>query len=204
MAIATLKLFGLPVDTLISRSREIIAKMTAAVAVYATPVPTPAAMTTAVDKLDDSNQASLNGDRILKQQMRLDRAALLQKMSLWQAYIQTTSGGDAEKILLVADVKRDPSPVGIKPAPANIRVYFGYEAGEIRLLHGGVKGRIFYRVQVSPTPISPDTWTDYAQTTKTRTLIKSLASGQEYGVRAATVTVDGQGEWSDPVLQKAL
>ncbi|MEO5572258.1 MAG: fibronectin type III domain-containing protein [Bacteroidia bacterium] len=204
MATTTFKLFGLPVDRLITRVREIIGKMTDAVAVYVTPDPTVVVMTAAVDKLDASNQASQNGDRLIKKQRNIDRKVMLQKMSMWQAYIQSTSGGDAAKILLVADVKKGRSPVGIKPAPGKIRLYFGYDAGEIRLVHGGVKGRTFYRVQINAAPLNPATWADYAQTTKVQTLIKGLVSGAEYGIRIATVTVDGQGDWSDTVLQKAL
>jgi hypothetical protein len=204
MATATFKLFGLSVPELIGRVREIITRLTANAAVYATPNPPAATLTSQVDALDDSYQQALSGDRARKLQMRLDRKTLLQSMSLLQAYIQMTSAGDPSLINLVADVKKSGSPAGIKPPPARIRSYFGYVNGEIRFLYGGVKGRIFYRVQMNPTPGNNSGWTDYAQTTKNRVLLQNLVSGQEYAIRAATVTSEGMGEWSDPVIQRAL
>lgn len=204
MATTTFRLFRLTVPELVAKVREVIAKLTANVATYATPNPTVPTLKAKTDALDLSYQAALGGDRFKKEQMRLDRAALMGSMSTLQTYVQLTSGGDPAKIILVADVKRSRTPVGIKPPPANVRTKFGYVSGEMRLLFGGVSGRIFYRVQINSTPGNSAGWTDFSQITKTRLLLGGLVSGQEYALRIATVTADGMGEWSDPVLQKAL
>lgn len=204
MATATFKLFRLKVSDLVANVREVITKLIANVAVYATPNPPTATLTTQTDALDESYQAALGRDKYKKAQMRIDRIKLLQSMSILQAYVQMTSGGDATKINLVADIKKSGSPAGIKPGPGNVRTFFGYQIGEIRLLFGGVAGRIFYRVQINPTPANDATWVDYIQTTKTRVIITGLISGNAYGIRIATVTADGMGEYSDVVIQKAL
>lgn len=204
MATATFRLFKLTVPQLVARVREIITKLTANVATYATPDPTTVVLTAKVDALDNSNQEALGGDRFKKEQMRINRRKLMQDMSTLQTYVQLTSQGDPAKIILVADVKRPRTPAGIKPPPSNVRTQFGLVSGQVKLLYGGVQGRIFYRVQVNPTPGNIDGWTDYVQTTKTRVLIDGLVSGQEYAIRIATVTTEGMGAWSDPVIQKAL
>jgi len=204
MATATFRLFRLTVPELVAKVRDVIAKLIANAATYATPNPPLPILTSQVDALDLSYQEALGGDRFKKEQMRLDRAAMMTSMSKLQTYVQLTSGGDPAKIILVADLKRPRTPAGIKPAPANVRAKFGFQSGEIRLLYGGVSGRIFYRVQINPTPGNNAAWADYVQTTKTRVLISGQVSGQEYGIRIATVTADGMGEWSDAVIQKAL
>src|SRR5258707_14143497 len=103
MATAIFKLFGLPIPVLIEKVRDVIANLIAIVAVYATPNPTVIILKAQTDALELSYQKAINGGKDKKAQMRLDQQTLMHSMSILQAYIQTTSGGDAAKIILVAD-----------------------------------------------------------------------------------------------------
>lgn len=203
MATATFKLSGLTVPQLVGKVRDIIVKMTTHAATYPTPTPTLVVLSGEVDALDTAYQEALANDRIKKAQMRLARKKLLSSMSILLAYVQMTSAGEADKINLVAEVKKNATPVGILNPPANVRTFYGYQPGDIRLVYKGIPGRLFYRAQINDTPGNNSGWKDYLFTTKTRIIVSGLTPGAEYGFRIATVSTGGIGEWSDPVLQKA-
>ena len=198
------KLAGKSISVVIEIVREILGKVVANIAVYATPNPPVLTITGHVDALELSYQAALKGDRVKKAIMRLDRQRVMQDMSVLQAYVQTTSEGDADKILLVADVKKNPSPVGILQPPAKLRAVFGLHDGEIITRWGGVSKRLIYKLEINDTPGDETKWADLAATTKNRFEVKGLISGHIYSFRVATVSVEGMGSWSDPILHKAL
>ncbi len=204
MAQVTFRLSKKSVSDIIERVREILGKLVANIATYATPNPTVITINGHVDDLEVSYQAALAGGTDKKAIMRLDRARVMQDMSILQAYIQTTSGGNADKILLVADVKKNPSPVGILSFPAKLRAVFGLHDGEVILRWGGVSKRLIYKVQVNPTPGDETKWEDLVSTTKNRYVAAGLTSGQMYAFRVATMSVEGLGAWSPPIAHKAL
>jgi hypothetical protein len=204
MSQVTFKLSGKSISSIIEIVREILGKVVANVAVYATPNPPVLTITGHVDTLETSYQAALKGGRDKKAIMRLDRQRVMQDMSVLQAYIQTTSEGDADKILLVADVKKNPSPVGILSAPANLRAAFGYHDGEVITRWGGIPKRLIYKLGINDTPGDETKWTELASTTKNRYEVKGLISGHIYAFRVATVSVEGMGAWSSPIQHKAL
>ena len=205
MATATFKLFGLPIPAVIEKVRDVIAKLIANAITYATPNPSPIALKAQTDALELSYQKALNGGKDKKAQMRLDRKALLQSMSILQAYIQTTSGGDAAKILLVADLKSPRSPVGILPPPGNVRSTAGALEGSITVRWDGVPGRAIYKLQRNDTPNDDAQWKDLANglTGKTTFTTNSMESGRMYGFRVATVSSEGIGGWSDASYHRA-
>jgi hypothetical protein len=202
MAQATFKL-PRKISDLIERTREIIAKLIANVAVYATPNPTAMALSALVDTLALSYQAALKGGTDKKFQMNLDKKAVKANMMGLLGYIQTTSEGDPDKINLVADVKKNPSPKGLLPAPGNVRAKYGEHEGEIDFLWKGVPGRSTYSMQINDTPGDDSKWTDSGFTGKTKFTASGLISGHKYGFRVATVSSAGISGWSDPSLHKA-
>jgi len=205
MATATFKLFGLPIPALIEKVRDVIAKLTANIAVYATPNPTVIVLKAQADALELSYQKAINGGKDKKAQMRLDKEKLLQSMSILLAYVQTTSGGDAAKILLVADLKDPRSPVGLLPPPSNVRSTYGVHEGEITVRWDGVPKRSIYKVQRNDTPNDDTQWRDLPNglTGKIHFSTNSMVSGGMYGFRVATVSSDGIGGWSDPTYHRA-
>jgi hypothetical protein len=205
MATATFKLFGLSVPALIQKCRDIHDKIVANVAVYATPNPTMLAIKALIDALEVSYQDAINGGRDKKERMYLDKQTLLQNMSILLAYVQTTSKGDAAKIILVADLRDPRSPVGILPPPSNVRGAYGNLDGEIILRWDGVPKRAIYKVQRNDTPNDNTQWHDLPNglTTNRRLVSTGMTSGNLYGFRIATVSTDGIGGWSDAAYQRA-
>lgn len=203
MALATFKLRGKSVPVVIEKVRDIISKLTANILVYATPVPTTIVLTAAVDKLEDAYQAAINGGKDKKAQMRIYLEELLVLMSTLQGYVQSTSAGDSLKILLVADVKKERSPIGILPPPANVRGTYGNHEGEIIFRWAGVPSRTQYLMQLNPTPADDSKWEELGLTGKVRAVTDKLTSGQTYGFRVAAISSAGIGGWSDVAMQKA-
>lgn len=203
MALATFKLRGKSVPVVIEKVRDIISKLTANILVYATPVPTTIVLTAAVDKLEDAYQAAINGGKDKKAQMRIYLEELLVLMSTLQGYVQSTSAGDSLKILLVADVKKERSPIGILPPPANVRGTYRNHEGEIIFRWAGVPSRTQYLMQLNPTPADDSKWEELGLTGKVRAVTDKLTSGQTYGFRVAAISSAGIGGWSDVAIQKA-
>jgi hypothetical protein len=202
MAQATFKL-PRNISDLIERVKEIIGKVTANIAIYATPNPTVIVLTGLVSDLETSYQAALKGGTDKKFQMNLDKKALKDNMTGLLGYIQTTSGGDPDKINLVAYVKKKASPKGVLPQPGNVRSDYGVHDGEIIFRWDGVKGRTMYSIQFTDTPGDDSKWTDAGFTGKTKYTVEGLVSGKQYGLRVATISAAGISGWSDPSFHKA-
>jgi hypothetical protein len=205
MAQATFNLYGLAIPALIQKVRDTVVKLIANVAVYATPNPPAATITTQVDALETSYQEAINGGKDKKEQMYLDKQTLMQSMSTLLAYVQSTSGGDAARIILVADLKDPRSPVGILPPPVNVRGVYGNHEGEVIVRWEGVPKRSIYKLQINTSPNDPAQWRDLDNglTTGKRFVAGGLTSGSMYGFRIATVSTDGIGGWSDAAYQRA-
>lgn len=203
MAIAAFKL-SRKAELLVVQVRDIIAKLITNILVYATPNPTTATLTTLVNKLDTSRQAALRGGTDRTTQMNLDKEKVMENMTALLGYVQTTSGGDAEKINLVAYVRKNASPVGLLPAPSNVRSVFGEHDGEIIFRWLGVKGRKLYTMQLNDTPGDDTKWENLDFTGKQTYTAKGLISGKEYAFRIATISTAGISGWSDETTHKAL
>ncbi|MEP7169029.1 MAG: fibronectin type III domain-containing protein [Bacteroidota bacterium] len=202
MAQATFKL-PRNISDLLERVKEIIGKLIANAVVYVTPNPTTIVLNSLVANLEKSHQAALKGGTDKKFQMNLDKKALKDNMTGLLGYIQTTSGGDPDKINLVADVKKKPSPKGLLPAPGNVRSDYGKHDGEIIFRWDGVAGRSMYTMQFSDTPGDDSKWTDVGFTGKLSYTAKGLISGKQYSFRVATISTAGISGWSDPSIHKA-
>ncbi|MBK5285947.1 MAG: fibronectin type III domain-containing protein [Bacteroidia bacterium] len=205
MATATFKLFGLTIPELIQKVRDIRAKIIINIAVYASPNPSMVQIKLETDALETSYEAAINGGKDKKMQMQLNKQTVMQSMSILQAYVQTTSGGDASKIILVADVKNPRSPVGILPPPGNVRTAYGNLEGEIIIRWAGVPKRSIYKLQKNDTPNDDTQWKDLTNglTSAKRFVAGGMVSGNMYGFRIATVSSDGIGGWSDATYHRA-
>lgn len=205
MATATFRLARKSIPVIIEKVREFIAKLIVNVAAYPTPNPPALTLTAQVDNLENSYQAAIRGGTDKKAMMNLDKQKLLVSMSLEQGYIQTTSGGDPDRILLVCDVKKPGEPAGILPPPQNMRSAYGKHEGEIIVRWKGVPKRTSYKLQINRTPNDDTRWEDVVDglTGKRRFVVSGLVSGANYGFRVATVSSEGIGGWSDPTYHKA-
>jgi hypothetical protein len=204
MAIAVLKLSGKPIPYVSEKVHDVITELTGN-ADFPTPNPTLVAVTAQVDAMDAAFQDAIQGGKDKKALQKLEHKKMLDIMGSLMAYVQNTSLGDEAKILSSGfEVKSPRTPVGILPPPSNVRCGFGFVPGEVLLLWGGVDGRLAYRVQYTPTPADPATWQDYVFTGKTRLIVSGLASSREYAFRIASLSAEGLGDYSPPVIHKAL
>jgi hypothetical protein len=205
MSKVTFRLSGKPISNVIQIVRVAIIKLIANVGTYATPNPTTAILTTQVDDLETKHEEALRGGTDKKELMYLSLQTMLNSMSSLEGYIQSASGGDAAKILLVADVKRTGSPVGLLPPPSNVRSVYGKKEGEIIFRWNGVRSRSGYKMQINRTPLDDTKWEDLGEplTGKTRQVVGGLVSGNNYGFRIATFNAAGISGWSDPSYHKA-
>ncbi|MEO5571621.1 MAG: fibronectin type III domain-containing protein [Bacteroidia bacterium] len=158
-----------------------------------------------MDDLETKHEEALTGGSDKKEFMYLARQTMLNSMSSLEGYVQSVSGGDPAKILLIADVKRTGSPVGLLPPPSNVRSVYGKQEGEIIFRWKGVPGRSRYKMQINRTPMDDNRWEDLTDslTGKTNKTVDGLTTGSNYGFRVATFNTAGISGWSDPSFHRA-
>ncbi len=202
MSQATFKLSN-TVSKLIAQVREIMVKFIANVLVYATPNPSMATLKTLTDNLEASEGAAMKGGTDKTKQMNLDKKLVKDNMAGLLGYTQSTSGGDAAKINLVANVKKQSSPKGLLPAPTDVRSIYGEHEGEILFRWKGVVGKSTYVMQFNDTPGDDTKWKEIGFTGKTNYNASGLVSGKMYSFRIATVSAAGISGWSNVSSHKA-
>ena len=122
-------------------------------------------------------------------------------MSLLRDYVQNTSGGDDLQIISSGfALRKKRSPVGILPAPGNVRVAFGQHPGELIVRWGGVPLRSGYKVQMTDDIMSPSSWTTAkdGETGKVRLVVGDLVPGKVYWFRVLTKSTAG---YSGPCVE---
>lgn len=165
---------------------------------FPTPVPTTVAFQAVFDaycaKLTAAKQAAMAAAAAtaLKEEARV---ALSLAWNDRGNYLQTTSGGEAAKIMSAAvAVRADPQPIGPLPAPVDFMPTMGDMPGEVDLSWSGVRGARTYVVEYREQGTS-GAWLQKLAT-KSRVSVDGLTSGKTYVFRVAAVGAAGQGPWS--------
>lgn len=140
-------------------------------------------------------------DHVTRDARVRDVEALVRELA---GYVQAQCAGDKEKITGTGfGVRRQPSPVGVLGAPANLRASRGKLPGEVFLLWDGVYARLMYEVQYSMDPNDPTSWRLLVQTSKNRYTATGLTTDQVYYFRVQAIGTAGVGEMSDSTQAKA-
>ena len=190
---------------LVDKSRTNISMLTGNAA-YATPNPTLAAFATAADALDSAVQAyDFSRSRLDKQERDQAFVVLKAMRADLGAYVQTTSGGDATLITSAGfEMEAGKSPMGLLPAPQNVRAVSTAYPGKVELRYNGVKGRLIYEVSVCAGDPKVETdWNPYTSTSKNRVSFTGLQSGKEYFFRVVALGSAGASPLSDVANAKA-
>jgi hypothetical protein len=206
MSIAVLKLSNKPVPFVVEKSESIVTAMTGN-ANYTTPSPSLATITTKTTALGTAFQNAINGGKNLKALVKIARKDLLLNLALLMYYVQHESGGDEVKILSSGfGVKSPRSPVGVLPAPQNVRVAYNGNSGEAVVRWNGVPKRRSYIVQMSVDPIGVDTWENVpeGETGKISFPVTGLEPGKTYWFRVITYSTGGFSAPSDPAKIMAV
>ncbi len=162
--------------------------------------------TAAVDALEMANLAVLeNGgrkDHALRGLHRVDVENCIRKLS---ALVEEQCFADVAKILSTGfDLRREPAPLGLPPAPTNLRARRGVLGGEVDLIWDSARGRLFYEAQVNDgDPNVEENWRLLVQTSKNRYVATGLRSDHVYYFRVRAVGTAGAGPLSDSAVSKA-
>jgi hypothetical protein len=195
--------FARKIDTdLIAFTKNVVALMTGN-AQYPTPLPALALMTTTVNAFEVAVHDALDGGRIAIATRNAARKEVLSLLRQLAAYV--TGNCDADLVALLSsgfEAVRLPEPVGVLPAPENLRLGPTGISGELYLLFGRVPNASNYSVQVAQSPDGP--WQDQDLSSSTRVTIYDLTPGKVYWVRVCANGSAGASGWGGPANAMAV
>ena len=190
-------LTDLTADGLLNKGRFVVAEMTAAVAIYATPSPSLASVTTALDTLEAANGAVLDRGKSDYQARRVAYQAVKLLMQQLAGYVQQVAAGDEDKILASGfEVRRRPSPIGELRPPSNLSGRVTTFSGRVALDWDRDRGADSYKVFKSDTS-SPFNWTLLTTTTRSKFNVDELTPGTFYWFAVTAVGAAGETSMSD-------
>lgn len=120
-------------------------------------------------------------------------------------YVQATCRFDGEKIMSTGfELHKTPQPVGILEGPPNLQAKRGKLSGEVRLNWKGMRGRLFYELEINTgDPEAPEDWRPLRRTGRNYHTVTGLEPDRSYYFRVRAVSSAGEGLLSDLVLCKA-
>lgn len=167
---------------------------------FETPNPDLATVTAAVDALDTAYKNAMDGSKSARHQMREADKALHDLVMKLALYVDYTSEGDADVILSSGfSLRKKPAPIGPMAQPENMRVNVTPYSGRLKADWDRIRGAHSYTVQYTLDPNDPSQWKTYESTTKSRSEVEGLESGQKYWIRVAALGSAGRGPWSEAV-----
>jgi hypothetical protein len=195
--------FARKIDTgLIAFTRNVITLMTGN-ADYPTPSPALTVITTTVNALETAVHDALDGGKIAIATRNAARAEMLSLLRQLASYVTGSCNADLVALLGSGfDAVKTPSPVGVLPAPENLRLSITGISGELFLRFDRVYNAANYSVQVATSPDGP--WQEQALSTSTRVTIDGLTPGKVYWVRAAANGSAGSSGWGGPATAMAV
>jgi hypothetical protein len=172
---------------------------------FPTPNPTLATLTAKADSL----AAAISARDIAKQTLDEMQAALLTAeaeldatLTLFAAYVESASGGDAQKILSSGlALKGQASPVAAMPKVTGLDSTGSESEGSVILRWDALKNAKTYEVQTCPDPITGGGWTSAGLPTKSTLTVSGLPTGGRCWFRVRAVGSAGPGPWSDPCVK---
>lgn len=197
--IVTLGFDRVTVKALIGKARNSVTMMTGN-ALYPTPEPTLASITTDADALATADEAyDFNRGRIEKETRDLAFMALKSSYRNLGAYVQVASAGDKDAILTAGfGVRRKGSPMGIPEAPVNVLASATRFPRQIEVRWNASKGRLLYMVyQIKGDPTVEDGWVLIGETGKNRMVVDGLDRFQTYSFRVVAIGAAGASQASD-------
>ncbi len=195
--------FARKTDTnLIAFTRNVVALLTGN-ETYPSPMPTLAILVGSVNTFETAVHEALNGGKLLiaaRNAARLELLALLRQLA---AYVQANCGAELLALLTSGfEAVRAPSPVGLLPAPGNLRLSFTGLSGELLLRFDRVINAYNYSIQTSNSPDGP--WEDQDLSTSVRVTVGGLTPGEVYWMRACANGSAGASEWGGPASSMAV
>jgi hypothetical protein len=191
--------------TLVDQGRNHVVMLTGNLT-YPTPTPTLAAITAACDALDLANQEyEFNRGKVEKQTRDTAFLALKDLIRELGGYVQSKCNGDKDLILSAGFNPRRPNdPLGLLPAPQDMRAIVTPYPGRLEVRWKGVKGRNMYQLYMTDKdPADPVSWKLLLQSSKNRHTIDDLESNKVYTFRTVALGTAGASPVSDIASAKA-
>jgi hypothetical protein len=167
---------------------------------YTTPSPALTLISTASDNLLKAINKALNGtkeDTVIKNNLRTILEELLRQES---DYVQQASGGDEAVILSSGfDVTRKPSTIGTLDKPTGFTIKIGENKGIVIASCDVVKDAAFYEFAYTKAPATATSVWVSKSSTRRKTSISGLNSGEQMVFRAAGAGSDPSRVWSDEI-----
>jgi len=172
---------------------------------FATPLPAPAAFSTALTAYETALANFNTAQQAAKQATSTkDAARQALELALTQRgnYVELIAAGSAPVIESSGfSVKAAAAPVGV-PAPVqNLSVTAGDHDAELDAQWDAVTGARSYEIETSPDPMSASSWSNKQTVTGSRITLTGLTSGSRLWVRVRAVGAGGVGNWSDPATK---
>jgi hypothetical protein len=197
----SLGLAKMPVPRKIEKARHIVKEM-GADARFANSIPALAEVTTATNELEIADNEAQGAGPAQTAVMHQKEEVLDSLLTRLGNFVEIIANGD-EAVILAAgmDVKDKATRQAFQFSVAN-----GEHEGEA-VLQSPATPRASYVWQRSidpvptepPAPANTSKWEQIAVTTVATLTTNSLMAGTKYWFRVATVTLAGQGLWSDPI-----
>jgi hypothetical protein len=199
-----LELQKMTIPEKMQKTKTVITKMTGNTN-FTTPIPSLTSVTAAINKLELSYEAALDGGKTKKAIVRVDEASLDTLMSQLGAYIQDITLGDELKILSSGlEVAKKPSPPQDLTTPINLRLNKISVEGEVNLKWNPIKNAKSYMIQSTSTPQVETSWDTFAVSTKASHKANNLESQSIIWFRIAALGAKGISAFSDPFKASIL
>ena len=199
-----LNITGLTPSQLIERGRALVIALIGN-ADFPTPTPTTAAITAGADALEAAEAAVINnGGRQDYLARNVRERELRDLITLLGSYVQVTSGGDPEKILSAGfQTRKVAAPIGLLPAPKNLRASATSLPGVIDLRWDRVRGRLVYVLEMNTVdPLSEKDWLPLVLLGRNAYSATGLTSGKSCSFRVRAIGAAGPSPWSDTAIEK--
>ncbi len=196
---------GLNVPKLVQYCKGIVLKMTGN-ANYVTPAPSLGSVITPnITALENAYEAALDGGKSLTAATKVKKQTLLDNMKLLASYVQTTSGGDATKILSSGFSVRGHGSKSNQTlnAPTNLMA-IAMNGGTIHLKWKSVKGSRTYVLQATTVADATTGWVTVGNPTAAKFDYVGLVAGTKYWFRVAAINHAGIGAFSDVAHAMAI
>lgn len=200
MSTAKLTLRGLSPAQIIDRLRQIATAMTGNPN-FPAPVPTLAALTTAINAAEAAQAASdaARQAALLKTTERNTAFDNMRGLAMsLMGYAQAASGGDLAKLQSGAWDVRDPAVPLTMTQVLGLAATAGDMEGVVDLQWEAMRGAASYEVQISANPNDLASWTHKATVTSSTTSLTGLQSAVRCWFRVRAIGANGPGPWSDP------
>lgn len=175
--------------------RNVVTMMTSNPA-FATPFPTLASVTTALDALETAAEAALDRSRQAIANRNAAMATALSLLRQLAAYVQSHSVDDVAVLISSGFVPmKGSTPVGPLQTPYTAILRQGPTSGSIKAHTQKTRGAYSYNWRVALAS-APADFLEETQTTSTRHTFEGLTPGQTYIVQVSAVGAAGETSWS--------